>query len=79
MSKQEAVMRITGHANGTGGGCSDGTCPAIYDTDNPAVVAVQGSVLTDGAALAGLGEVPGHETVVLIPRALLDSYRPEVS
>jgi hypothetical protein len=70
-------MRITGYAGGTGG-CSDGTCPAIYDTDNAAVVAIQGSVLTDRTALADIGEIPGHETVVLIPRALLESYRPEV-
>jgi len=56
------------------GGCSDGTCPAIYDTDDPAVVAVQGAILTDAPALADVGEVPGHETVVLIPRSLFDSY-----
>jgi hypothetical protein len=56
------------------GECTDGTCPAIYDTDDPAVVAVQGAVLSEAAALADIGPVPGHETVVLIPRSLLASY-----
>jgi hypothetical protein len=57
-----------------GDGCSDGTCPALYETDNPEVMAVQGAILTDAPALADIGQVPGHETVVLIPRTLLDSY-----
>ena len=67
-------MRITR----TTGSCSDGTCPAIHDTDDPEVIAVQGAILTDAAALGDLPAVPGHETVVLIPRSLLDAYR-EVS
>lgn len=54
------------------GGCKDSTCPAIYETDDPAMVAVQGSRLTDAAALSDLGTVPDHETVVLIPRHILD-------
>jgi len=68
-------MRII--RNGAGGGCSDGTCPEIYDTDDPAVIAVQGTVLTDARALADIGEVPGHESVVLIPRSLLEGYARE--
>ena len=54
--------------------CDDGTCPAVWDTDNPAVVGVQGSVLTDPAALTDAGELPAHERVVLIPRELLIGY-----
>jgi hypothetical protein len=57
-----------------GDGCNDGTCPAIYDTDDPELVAVQGSTLIDREALADLGPIPGHEQVVLLPRALLDGY-----
>jgi hypothetical protein len=64
-------MRLT-HKHGDG--CNDGTCPAIYDTDDPAVVGVQGSVLTDPAALADLGRIPGDEQVVLLPRDLLMGY-----
>lgn len=59
----------------SGDGCSDGTCPALWDTDDPEIVAVQGSTLTDATALADIGEMPGHESVVLIPRRLLESYR----
>jgi len=59
------------------GGCSDGTCPAIYDTDDPEVVAVQGATLTDAQALQDVGQVPGHESVVLLPRSLFESYAKE--
>ncbi len=66
-------MRLTRRPPG-GGGCSDGTCPQIYDTSDPEVLAVQGAILTDGEALRDAGEVPGHETLVLIPRSLLAAY-----
>jgi hypothetical protein len=56
-------------------GCDDGTCPRIWDTDDPQLVAVQGTVLTDPQARADLGHVPAHEQVVLLPRAVLDDYR----
>jgi hypothetical protein len=69
-------MRIIRNAAGDGG-CSDGTCPTIYDTDDPELIAVQGAILTDAPALADIGEIPGHETVVLIPRGLLEGYRRE--
>lgn len=64
-------MRLTRKS----GGCDDGTCPAIWDTDDPQVVAVQGAILTDPAARADLGTVPVHEQVVLLPRAILEGYR----
>jgi hypothetical protein len=54
--------------------CNDGTCPAIWDTDDPALIGVQGSILTDPQARADLGPVPAHEQVVLLPRNLLESY-----
>jgi hypothetical protein len=63
-------MRITRKLEG----CDDGTCPAIWDTDDPQFVAVQGATLTDPEARADLGQIPAHEQVVLFPRALLDSY-----
>ena len=55
--------------------CDDGTCPAIWDTDDPRLVAVQGAILTDPEARADLGPVPAHEQVVLLPRHLFESYR----
>lgn len=51
-------------------GCDDGTCPAIWATDDPEVIAVQGAALADPAA-AGIVGMPGHERVVLIPRSVL--------
>jgi hypothetical protein len=63
-------MRITG----THRRCSDGTCPAIHDTDDPALVAVQGSALRDPQARADLGWIPACEEVVVLPRSLLESY-----
>ena len=64
-------MRLTRKS----GGCDDGTCPAIYDTDDPELVAVQGAILVDPQARADAGHVPAHEQVVLLPRAILDGYR----
>jgi hypothetical protein len=54
--------------------CSDGTCPAIFDTDDPETVAFQGATLTDAQALRDVGQVPAHEGVVLLPRRLFESY-----
>jgi len=56
------------------GDCDDGTCPAIWDTDDPQLVAVQGAILTDPQARADLGGIPAHEQVVLLPRKILDGY-----
>ena len=35
---------------------------------------VQGTTLTDPQALADMGPVPGHESVVLLPRSLFERY-----
>ncbi len=58
-----------------GHGCSDATCPAIFDTDDPETVALQGTILTDPQARREIGDVPPHEIVVLVPRSLFESYR----
>jgi hypothetical protein len=55
-------------------GCNDSTCPAIYATEDPGLIAVQGTALTDPAVLSDAGEIPSHERLVLIPRSLLDQY-----
>jgi hypothetical protein len=54
--------------------CAAAECPAIYDTDDPTVVAVQGSILVESSALHDIGDVPARETVVVVPRALLEEY-----
>ena len=59
------------------GECSDGTCPAVYDTDDPEMVGVQGAIITDVQALGDIGEIPAHESVVLLPRSLFESYLKE--
>ena len=56
-------------------GCDDGTCPAMWDTDDPELVAVRGAILTDAEALADAGPGAAHEQVVLVPRAYLEGYR----
>ena len=62
------------HITGTHRRCADGTCPAVHDTDDPEFLAIQGTTLTDADALRDVGEVPGHEAVVLLPRSLFKSY-----
>lgn len=57
------------------GDCDDGTCPAMWDTDDPELVAIRGAVLTDAEALADAGPGAAHERVVLLPRSILESYR----
>lgn len=60
-------MRITSKISS----CDNGTCPAIMETDED-VIAFQGTV-ADPAAL-GVGDVPGHEAVVLLPRQLVEDF-----
>ena len=53
-------------------GCDDGTCPAIYETDTPDIMGVQGARPRWRDLLrVRRGR---RETVVLVPRSLLDEY-----
>lgn len=45
-------------------------CPSLYETDRNTYV-VQGWKLTDAEALGQL-DIPDHETVIEIPKALMD-------
>ena len=49
------------------GDCDDATCPAVWETSDPATVAIQGQHLAEPGVSLGEGE-----TVVLIPSALLE-------
>lgn len=51
-------------------------CPAVWDDGDTYVV--QGSRITDPAALAEIGAIPDHETVIRIPKRLMVRF-PEVS
>ena len=55
------------------GGCDDGTCPAIYLTDQGTLI-VQGAIVTDPDALAAMN-LPEHETAVEVPASLLPSLK----
>jgi hypothetical protein len=67
--RREVAMRL--HKIG---GCDDGTCPAVFETDRGTIV-VQGSIVTDPDALAAMN-LPAHETAVEVPAELLASLRP---
>lgn len=54
------------------GNCGNGPCPAIHETSQPPTLAVQGYV-PSREELAEMG-LPAGETVVLVPRDLLDQY-----
>ena len=49
----------------------------VHDTGDPALIAVQGSALTNLQARADLGDIPAHEVVVVLPSSLLESYARE--
>ena len=51
-------------------GCEDRSCPAVWETDDPAVLAVQGT-RTTAAEVGAAGEIPAHEDIVLVPRDVL--------
>jgi len=51
----------------------DGECPTLYATDRDTFV-IQGWKVLDSEALAAM-DIPGHETAVEVPRALL-SFAP---
>jgi hypothetical protein len=61
-------MRLTRRLAGR---CDNGPCPAVYEVDDPDVVAIQGVKLAEDADLGGYGPVPDHEAVVLMPRDIL--------
>jgi hypothetical protein len=53
-----------------GPGCDDANCPAIYVSDDPGVVVVQGKVL-DSATIGQLTGVGADELAVAIPLGAL--------
>jgi hypothetical protein len=55
--------------------CRDDKCPAFIEFSDPEWVGVQGSELADPEAIADLGEVPGHERVIVIPRAVAEAWK----
>jgi hypothetical protein len=58
------TLRFLGRATGGGG------CPALYETDHGTFV-IQGWRVTDSVVLSKLDETPSHETVIEVPRRLM--------
>ena len=54
-------------------GCAGKNCPAIWQTDDPDVIAVQGT-LAPAASLEAAGEIPGDEGMVFVPAHLLGDW-----
>ena len=52
-------------------GSQGGGCPTVYETDQGDNVVVQGDLLTDAEALAGLKDVLPGESAVLLPRRVI--------
>jgi len=75
---REDVMRLHRRA----GSCEDGPCPNIFDVEEAgaveARVGVQGERLIDPEALAQLDGMPAQESVVLVPRRLVEEYAREI-
>lgn len=62
------------HVTATHRRCSDGSCPAVHDTDDPALIAVRGSARRGPRARAGLANFPGREEAVVLAWSLLESH-----
>ena len=58
----------------TAAGCEDKSCPAVWDTENPEIVAVQGALPVATDDLTGAGTVPGHEGILFVPASLLRDW-----
>jgi hypothetical protein len=56
-----------------GSNSEQGTCPAVYETDRGTIV-VQGTLVTDPAALGDAVNLASHEILVEIPRDLLPHF-----
>jgi hypothetical protein len=56
-----------------GSNSEQGTCPAVYETDRGTIV-VQGTLVTDPAALGDAVNLASDETLVEIPRDLVPYF-----
>ncbi len=48
--------------------CAGNQCPAVYETDDPEMTGVQGTIHHEPGT-------PAHEAIVLLPRKLLEGLR----
>lgn len=52
--------------------CEEDECPKVWDDGDSYVI--QGWRITDPAVLAEVGEIPAHETVLRIPKRLMQFF-----
>ena len=67
--REEPVARITRKISD----CEDRTCPALWETDDPELTGIQGT-LPAGDDLQAAGEIPAHEGILFVPTALLRDW-----
>jgi hypothetical protein len=49
------------------GDCAGNQCPGIFETDDPEVLAVQGTIHHEPGT-------PDHEAIILVPRSMLAGF-----
>jgi hypothetical protein len=67
--REEPVARITRKIID----CEDRSCPALWETDDPELTAIQGT-LPAGDDLQAAGQIPAHEGILFVPTALLRAW-----
>jgi hypothetical protein len=67
--REEPVARITRKISD----CEDRTCPALWETDDPELTGIQGT-LPAGDDLQAADEIPAHEGILFVPTALLRAW-----
>jgi hypothetical protein len=66
---EELMARITKKISN----CEDRSCPALWETDDPELTGIQGT-LPMGDDLQAAGEIPAHEGILFVPTALLRAW-----
>jgi hypothetical protein len=54
-------------------GCAGRDCPAVWETDDPSLIAIQGTAAAPGS-LEAAGDIPAGESVVFVPASLLAAW-----
>jgi len=63
------MPQITRKISGAGD-CQGKNCPAVWETDDPQTVGIQGTTAT-AASLVAAGAMPPDESIVFVPASLL--------
>jgi hypothetical protein len=55
------------------GDCAGRDCPAVWETDDPALIAIQGTAAL-AESLEAAGSIPADEGIVFVPASLLAAW-----